>query len=70
MVKNYIFINIITLFQLFLLILIFEKNNCAIYLPFKLIESEIKDNFNNPSLIMNNWNNTIISSELLIGTPC
>ena len=69
MVKNYIFINIITLFQLFLLILIFEKNNCAIYLPFKLIESEIKDNFNNPSLIMKNWNNTIISSELLIGTP-
>ena len=69
MVKNYIFINIITLFQLFLLILIFEKNNCAIYLPFKLIESEIKDNFNNPSLIMKNWNNSIISSELFIGTP-
>ena len=69
MVKNNIYINISTLLNFFLFISIFSKKNCAIYLPFKVIELESNNYFMNPSLIVKKWNNTLISSELLIGTP-
>ena len=69
MVKNFKYINNLILLQLFILISIFKINNCAIYLPFKLIESNTKNSLADTSLIMRNWNKTLISSQLSIGTP-
>ena len=63
------FINIINLIKTFLILSLINSKDCAIYLPFKIIESELKNNLMNPSSLFKSWNNTQITSELLIGTP-
>ena len=66
---NY-FINVISYFKkiLFLLILI-SYYKCAVYIPFKILETDINDNFFSPSYIIKYWKNPKIYSELLIGNP-
>ena len=52
-----------------LLLYIIDKRNSAIYIPFKIINQDITNNYLDPSILMKNWNNTQIYSELLIGRP-
>lgn len=56
-------------FKIFLFLSIVKQKDCAIYLPFKIIEPDIANNNINPFNLMKSWNYTQISSELLIGTP-
>ena len=62
-IYNYIIFNIFTLLS------IFKKENCAIYLPFRIINQDGSNNNLNPSSFLKSLNNTQIFSELLIGTP-
>ena len=55
--------------KIFLFFTIIKQGDCAIYLPFQIIEPDITNNNLNPSFLMKSWNNSQISSELLIGTP-
>ena len=53
---------------IFLLFLIKQKEG-AIYLPFKIISPDLSNDYSNPSFLIDYWNYTQITSELLIGNP-
>lgn len=69
MVKIYKYINNLILVDIILLISILKRNDCAIYILFKIIEPSIRNNFYNASSILEYWNNTKLSTELSIGNP-
>ena len=69
MVNTYKYINNLILVDIILLISILKRNDCAIYIPFKIIEPNNRNNFYNASSILEYWNNTKLSTELSIGNP-
>ena len=64
MYKKYQLIYIIISFS----ILLINKSECAIYLPFKILENDIY-NDNKPLNVIRNLNESKLFSELYIGTP-
>ena len=43
--------------------------HCSIYLPFKILDPDINDNYFNNSYVIKYWKEPKLYSELLIGTP-